>query len=981
MVAVMPVRRVLPDAQRGSKAGAARLLKRCALRLVGLSLLAVPACSTPPPRHASSQPRGLKTPPAQPKPREQGPALLPAHVLAQLDDEDAAPYFARRDDEGLLLYASAGLWQTRLVGVDGAPKAEAVNAGPAPADAPVAALRATPHGYLAAWIENAGGHRTVRVLALDRAGKPDGQPSVVAQATDEIAWLDVVPNAKGALVVWEVPRDDRVDVFASALAPGKGGAGTKPAAPVSIARAVLGWQAAATAQGAVIAVVNAAPAAKPAKKAGKKGDVEVVEDVKVGSVALLEVDAAGTASTPVTVSPEPTAQIDLEVAVVDGRYVLTWTDGRDIDSSVYLAVVEPGGKVVVAPRHATPPSGEQALVSLVATPYGSGAEPGKRALLAWEDLLSARAADREGDGPVRGEGRLIHLATVGPDGALSAERAALVFSANGPPDLAADGNGFAAVTLAPAVLKTDAAPRSDAPIWPTFVRFGPDLAVRAAEPVRAAPFASTDGVPYLVRGLSCQRGSCTTLASAAGGAEPGAASKPAGVKAPLALVALPVRESSWRPPAYREDGAPLPRATAVTALYQGNHLARVAATELEGGGALSAWVTYFVEGSSSPPSTGGGGGAAGRGQDLSAMLAVRAVGVDGASGLGKVNVISQKASSLGGVAIAAAPSSKAEPRPGSAARPPRAAAAAPAAESALAWVARERGEPQVYVTKLGASGEKLAQKKLTVVPRRRGGVASEASDVAIAHDGADGWVVAWVDTRDGNAEVYVARIDRALNKTVPDRRITDAPGDAAEVHLAVRGQETWLAWSDARQEGEAAAQGEGTGDIFLARLDTKTLQKLGPETRLSASPEHSRSPVLAPFGRGVVAGWIEEPLTEKSSGGGARVAQLDEKGAPLGAPVVLEGPDAAASSITLACGTSCRGVLASAPGDAVVLSAFELTPGAQARAALKPLTGLTGSSPQDVSPVFSSPAGTSLFFADDSVSGSGRVRWMTIAWP
>ena len=46
----------------------------------------------------------------------------------------------------------------------------------------------------------------------------------------------------------------------------------------------------------------------------------------------------------------------------------------------------------------------------------------------------------------------------------------------------------------------------------------------------------------------------------------------------------------------------------------------------------------------------------------------------------------------------------------------------------------------------------------------KGGAASEASDVAIAWsstEGAEGWIVSWVDTRDGNAEVYAARVDRA----------------------------------------------------------------------------------------------------------------------------------------------------------------------------------------------------------------------------
>ncbi|HTN89296.1 MAG TPA: hypothetical protein VL242_36710, partial [Sorangium sp.] len=407
----MLVRSALPWVRRGSRRSAGR-----APALLGAALALLLGCSgaaqAPPARAA----RVVKTPPAQSKAPE-GPPLLPAHVIAELEDEDATPYLARRGDEALLLYAAGGRWRTRVLGADGAPRGEAIEAGPAAADVPVAALRATPQGYIAAWIEQAEGSRAVRVLALDPAGKPVAPASLVAQTAEEITWLDVLPNAAGALVLWEMPRDDRVDVVMTVVAQGKGAA-SKPTAPASVAREVLGWHAVATERGAAVALVlpPAAPPTKAERKPARKADAEdAAEAGKLGSIALLEIDAAGKVSAPVAVSPEPTAQIDLEIAAVGGRYLLTWTDERDIDSAVYLAAVEPGGKVVVAPRQATPPSGEQALVSLVAPAEGGG-----RALLAWEDLLRARGGDREeGGAEARGAGRLIHLASVGPDGALS----------------------------------------------------------------------------------------------------------------------------------------------------------------------------------------------------------------------------------------------------------------------------------------------------------------------------------------------------------------------------------------------------------------------------------------------------------------------------------------------------------------------------------------------------------------------------------
>src|SRR5262249_29830195 len=152
-----------------------------------------------------------------------------------------------------------------------------------------------------------------------------------------------------------------------------------------------------------------------------------------------------------------------------------------------------------------------------------------------------------------------------------------------------------------------------------------------------------------------------------------------------------------------------------------------------------------------------------------------------------------------------------------------------------------------------------AQKGVTVVARKKKGAPpSEAADVAIAYaggenSGGDGWITAWSDTRDGNAEIYVAKLDRSLGKTIPHRRITGGQGDSVEVELLVSGKDVFLVWSDARAKPD-----EGNGDIYLAKLDAATLKKTGPEVRLFASSTHSRTPQIARMGKGFVVSWIEE---------------------------------------------------------------------------------------------------------------------------
>lgn len=914
---------------------------------------------SPPPKSAPQRaPRVVRAKPSVEK-KPDGPPFLPSHVIAELDDENVSPHFARRGAEGLFFYSSRGRFWTRLVGQDGAPKtAQPVDIAPAPGGpggVPFATLRAAGDGYLAAWVEQVERNHAVKLLALDAAGQARGAPILVTQSVDELSWIDLLPNAKGALLLWEIRRDDKVDVHTIPVT------GGKPAGAGSLAaREVLNWQAVATERGAAIAAVLPGPA-----RAAEKDESPAS---KTGSVALVEVDAAGKVSAPVTVSAEPTAQVDVDLVEVGGKYVLAWTDTRGIDATVMLAAVLPGGKIASAPHRATAPFGEQALVELVATPYGPGAEPAKEALLAWDELLTVPQG-----------GRLIHLAPVRPDASVGEARGVLTFSSSGPPDLAIAGDGFAAVTLAPASLAEGAhaegaqgEARSDAPVWPTYVRFGPDMSVLAAEPVRAAPFASNGGVPYFVRGLSCHAGACTTFAGGSG------------VPAPLALVSLPVRASAWRPPA-RKDGAEAPpRATSVTALADGDHLAKVASTSLPGGGSLVGWVTYFLEG---PVEDGGKAKGA---EGLTATVGVRSIAASGEPG--KTAVISQRAMSIGGVALASAPP-PASGKPG---------------ETVVAWVARERNEPQVFLTKVGEDGAKLAQKKLTVVPRKKpagakgaAAVPSECSDVAIAYappaaaadkpagkpDTKDGFIVAWVDTRDGNAEIYAAKVDRTLTKIGPDKRITSAPGDAAEVQIAMRGNEAWLVWSDARTSVE-----EGNGDIYLVRLDARSLQKIGEETRLFASEGHSRSPSFASTQGDLSVAWIEEPTDAgKPGGGGAaeggdaglRIARIGDKGSVLGAPSLVRGEGGAwVTSAAVSCGAkSCRGALTSLVGETLLLGAFELGLGSSNGAGpLKLLAALPGGAGQDVSLAFGTPSATSLFFADNAVGGTGRVRWMSIAW-
>lgn len=892
--------------------------------------LALAAGCGPVPPKVVMPPRPAKivTPPAKTGPKLEGGAFA-ATAIDDIESEANAHYFARQKDGALLVFARGDRFFARAAGLDGAPRgAQAVDIGAAPSGAVellLGMLAPVGDGYVFAWAEREAGRTRIVTQAIDASGAPRGAHANLTEIAEEVWALDVLPRPSGALVAWETwsQQMQHGDVLAVPL--DAKGTATGPAAP--LASGVLAWFKAPSAD--AIAVVLPAPG----KEESDPGTVVT------GKVAVVPLDASGKAKPLVEISASPTAQPDVQVAEIGGRIVLAWTDMRDLDAAVWTATVDKNGSITSPAKRATPPTGEQALIAIAGGSTVSGAVP--RGLLAWEDVLRTPTDER-----------LIHLATLGSDGALSKERATVKFLARtedddanedanaAPPEpaIAADADGFGVITLAPMWRGAEAPAK--ATILPTFVRFGADLTVQSAEPIRAELFGE-DGLPYSVdpRSFACVAGACSAVGVAA--------SQPAHV----GVVQLASRKTDWTTPALRDtDDAP-PRAASLTSLHNGDQIARVAATELSGGGALTAWTTYFPEGDPGSRAKKNGG----------AEVEIVAAPKDATAPLPAPISLSKKAVSVGGVAVS--PSQGGDKK-----------------EIAVAWVAREKGESQVYVTKVDEAGKKLGQKKLTVIPRaKKNAAASEASDVAIAWSPADsveGWIVAWVDTRDGNAEVYAAKLDRNLNKIGPDHRITEAAGDAAEVQILVRGKETFLAWSDSRQKSD-----EGRGDIYVQRIDTRALTKIGSETRLAATPMHSRSPVLVPGPSGSVwASWIEEPGEGAEAGGSVRFAVLDERGSPTMTTRVNGDPKHVVVSSTLACGDKgCHVIVGRSGGDALWIDAFDLSAAAQP-GGLKTLLTLPGVGTTDISPTFADRTATNLFFAADAASGLGRVRRLKIDW-
>jgi hypothetical protein len=873
----------------------------------------------------------------------EGPDAPPidAFKVGEMETDAMPATTARRGTDSVTIYSRGGHLFSRRIDLKTGPEGDEVDltAHQRLGDAGLK-LVSTPAGYVLLWDEQIDQNHVLKVLTLDAAGKPVGSPLGLPPISDKLTYTSVLAFDGGLLVVHDIEQGGVNDVFVTPIS-----ADAKKALGASelIAHGVQGWDCAAGGNEAYFAVVGAA-----------QGHAN--EGEPLGPVRAFTVDAHGKKGDEIHIADQDVSDIDVQVAPMSGGAAVAYTDHTEMEGAVKIAMIK-NGALSVPPKRVSPPLGDAAFVEIVSQPRGTG----KTALVVWENV-----------GESSDELRLLHDGVVGLDGRLSKETGAFVVDRSAQAHVTTDGDGYAVLTLGPSSL-VDVQPAANVvplpmgdtkpagpPMWPSFARLGSDLAVHGSEPVRFLGAKSKDGVPDVTFGLTCDGGTCSTLATSTG--------KPAD----LFLAVLPARDSRWRPIAWRDNADARPAVRESRSLMVGDQVAKVASVRLGGPSpsTLTAWTTYFVDGTTEVEP-------APKGEPpYAATLAVRATHSDGTPG--DTVVLSKRAKSEGGVAIAEAPGKEMN-------------------DAVIAWVANEKGTAQVYVTRLDADGKKTAQKKLTTIERKKAadGV-SGASDVAIAYvgpstegkkknakDGGDGFIVAWVDRREKNGDVYVARINKDLDKVVIDKRVTTAPAEASGVDIAVRGNDIFLAYADAR-DGQAA-------DIYFSRLDAETL-RVKDGGRVYASRAHSHSPKLALAGDHIFLTWIEdtsETPGSTPSGATGRVAEIDTSGHLVSSPFVVEAPKpaagASASSGVAAITFTCSGVTANTCHLAFAASldqgqalygltlGSDLSPGSPAK-----LANLATASLTDASLDFAEPGASVLSLLEQG--SSGRVRLLKLDW-
>jgi len=624
-----------------------------------------------------------------------------------------------------------------------------------------------------------------------------------------------------------------------------------------------------------------------------------------GEVVVRYLDRDGRAQKdPTVISDSPSARPDVDAAAVKGGLLVAWTDLRDGDPAVFMAGLDGSATLVSPPARATRGLGAEAFVRVVAPPSSRG-----NGYLVWESL---------GERPETG--RSLRVARVGGRWKLSDESASVaVASTDELPEFVASERGLHALTLASPCPPTG---ECQADAGPFFVELDGKLGPRVAEPLRLAAAAGQRATAAW--NLSCTGTDCVALAAEEG--------------EKTAVYAVQLRDTGerWRSPAARVEPQRPPYPVALHAIQRTPPLSGVAMARVADE-TLVAWLTYFDP--TTPYERPKEPAPDGRWAPVRAQLWVSRLA---GQALTTPTNISYRARSLGGVALSPA---------------------AERAEALLAWSALDQNRPQVFLTLLGARGQREAQQMFTRS-------AGEVSDVALANVD-DGWIVGWVDERHGDPEIYVAKVDRSLLRQGAEQRLTEAKGVATGLQLIANGKDEVLAvWADARDDTKP-----GWADIYAARVGAKDAEPIAEPQRLVSSRGHSHSPALAPLGDTVVVAWLDGPGEGGKPAAGVSVAQLDRQGRFRSPPERLK-TEGVPTSLALECGAGrCRVVAAVDAGSQSVLAALTWKPGEPG--SFRRLRALPGASGQPVPAVL---FGGQLLYADQPESDAGRLTLMGIDW-
>lgn len=790
-------------------------------------------------------------------------------------------------------------------------------------------MRGSSPGFVIAWTSLTDRGKSLWSVVVDDSGVPRAKPVELTRTNDDIVWIDVIPTDQGALCLWaEETRGGDANLVAAPLNTD----GRVRGAPTRVARGIVGWHAIELPNGIGISMVAGADASgKPAPSAGNAGGGatggRLMQARPGGALSFQRFDAdAHPLAPPMVITPKPIVSGDVEVTrdttSNPARLVFAWTDRTGEEPTVAAATLLLDENAVAN----TPPNAAQSPKVVVEGPRKIADARGGASLLGLTSGPAGVAVMYEAPTRRKGEIRRVHVSRLAlPSLTLGRRPVSLEVVGRGQPELAATASGFAMLATTPDC-EQDAPTCANAKAVATVLRLDAQNAIVQREPLTFQADPATLGW-----GMTCDGEACFTLA-----ASPGPAGSPSRIRTaavrPRSAGASSGANVAAAKPAAAAASPDAPRISDITAVITGETVVDMATAHF---GPKTIFAALSAKGEEA--------------KTTAVTLSTRAVDDNGTPGA--PNVISTRALTVGGVAIAGAE----KPEDG----------------GAIAWVARENGDPEVHVTRIDKNGRRTNDVQLTTIK-------GDASDVTITW-AEKGWIVAWVDGRDGNGEVYATKVSMDLGRVAREERITNAPGDASDLVALARGDAVWLAWADPRESPR-----DGIADIYVSAVRMRDAKRSLDEQRLLPTAAHSRTPHFAANASTVWVSWIEEaPIgseTPTASGYGAFFTRLDAAGKPADKPthIPLAG-DGAATSVSIDAGgvggNAIRAVVARSTIDGISLDAIDM---GASPPRVGSLLSLDGPPSLDVALVLDGPL---LYFNDEGPQiADRRARRARVAW-
>ncbi len=185
-------------------------------------------------------------------------------------------------------------------------------------------------------------------------------------------------------------------------------------------------------------------------------------------------------------------------------------------------------------------------------------------------------------------------------------------------------------------------------------------------------------------------------------------------------------------------------------------------------------------------------------------------------------------------------------------------------EYGIFWHDDRDGNYEIYFARLAPSGNKIGtDTRVTNAP----GTSSYPSAVWTGSE----YGVSWHDYRDGNYEIYFARLDASGSKLGSDMRVTNDPAISDYASLVWNGSEYGLAWQDIQS---------AAWEIYFAQLDSSG-KKIGSETRVTNSSKNSTQASLVWTGSEYGVAWEDSRMGDYE----IYFARLDSSGSKIGSDV------------------------------------------------------------------------------------------------